>query len=428
MTGVNPLPEPRHTQVNLPQEPGFLGARYVVDTLRRAGHESWIVGGAVRDMVMGLSPEEFDIATSATPEAVMKLFRRTVPVGVRFGVVRVLERNQEYEVATFRADGGYSDGRRPDAVRFTNLEEDVSRRDFTMNGLALDPGTGDVTDLVGGLADIASGTIRAIGDAALRFGEDHLRPLRALRFAAQTGFEVEEATLVAVRAGAGEIGSVSVERIRDELEKILNSRRPGRGLRLARDTGVLREVLPELAGTDEATAADDILDALVGSSVDTLWSALFRPLGPTGAAAAMGRLHHSRRMAQAVEGILESTVAIRTLPQEDEAAEKRTLRSPWAKAGLAVEEARLRVTGDDRACIVYASGKLSEWTPSDLFPDRLVTGEDALEAGILGGPAVGDALTAVEDEQLRGNIRSREQALAFLANLRQVENDAVSDD
>lgn len=401
----------------------------MVDTLRRAGHESWIVGGAVRDLVMGLSPGEFDIATSATPDAVMNLFRRTVPVGVRFGVVRVLKEDLEYEVATFRADEGYSDGRRPDAVRFTNLEEDVSRRDFTMNGLALDPGTGNVTDLVGGLADIASGTIRAIGDATLRFEEDRLRPLRALRFAAQTGFEVEPATLEAVRAGAGEMGAVSVERIRDELQKILNSRRPGRGLRLARDTGVLGHVLPELTGTGPQSPFEgDLPDVLMGSSADVLWAALFRPLGPDGAAAVMDRLHQSRRMVQAVEGILESAVAIRTLPVDDTAREKRVLRSPWARGGMAVEDAWLHTTGGDRASVEYALRKLSKWTQSDLFPERLVTGKDALEAGLPGGPEVGSALDAVEDEQLRGNIGTREQALAFLESLRQAGKDGASDD
>ena len=168
----------------------FDGAREVVSILRRAGHEAWIVGGAVRDMISGAIPPDYDIATSALPEQIIKLFKKTVLVGVQFGVIRVRLKGFEYEVATFRTDVGYSDGRRPDAVRFTNLFEDVQRRDFSINGLALDPETGEIIDHVGGQQDLKAGVIRAIGDPNQRFSEDHLRPLRAVRFATKTGFQI----------------------------------------------------------------------------------------------------------------------------------------------------------------------------------------------------------------------------------------------
>ncbi|NOZ02624.1 MAG: CCA tRNA nucleotidyltransferase, partial [Deltaproteobacteria bacterium] len=269
------MPEPRHTTVQPPwDDPAFQGARWVVEVLREAGNDAWIVGGAVRDLIMGLRPVDFDIATSARPEAVMALFRRTVPVGVQFGVVRVLWKDMEYEVATFRSDHGYSDGRRPDAVVFTDLARDVGRRDFTMNGLILDPETGDVTDLVGGLEDIEAGLIRAIGVADRRFEEDRLRPLRAIRFAAQTGFEIEKNTLEAISDSAPGTDAVSSERVRDELSKMLASNRPGKGLCLAESTGVLPIILPELAVTDCKHLAAT-LDRLAKSPLEVLWAALF---------------------------------------------------------------------------------------------------------------------------------------------------------
>jgi poly(A) polymerase len=399
----------------LPDDEVLRGACTVVRVLRGAGHEAYVVGGAVRDLARGIVPREYDVATSARPEAVMSLFRSTVPVGVQFGVVRVRIRGREYEVATLRAEAGYSDGRRPDSVRFTDLREDVARRDFTMNGLAMDPFTGEVTDFVGGLADIEAGVIRAIGDPLARFGEDRLRPLRAVRFAAQTGFAVEGATYRAVREVAPEVAGVSAERVRDELAKVLASARPGLGLGLLHDTGLLAVVLPEVAGAGGVPRAVACLDRVAGEGEVAAWAALLSAAGVAAADRTMDRLRHPNRTRRAVVEALRTADAIRGLPLADVAAEKRVLRSDGVAPGLAVLDAWLAAGDEDRAPVRHARARLAEWTRDDLFPARLATGDDAIGAGVPRGPAVASALAALEDEQLRGRVTTREEAVAFLA-------------
>ena len=414
------MPDEKRTAVPLPpaDDPLFRGACRVVAELKRDGHEAWIVGGAVRDLMMGLTPHEYDVTTSATPDQVMKRFRKTIPVGLAFGVVRVRLSNQEYEVATLRADVGHTDGRRPDSVRFTDLREDVTRRDFTMNGLVMDPGTGEVVDLVGGMGDIAGRRIRAIGDPRSRFEEDRLRPLRAVRFAAQTGFELDAGTYDAVRECAPEMRAVSAERIQEELRKLLGAAGPGRGLRLLRDSGILAVVLPDLASAGpeiDTTAAT--LDRLVGTSLETRWAALLWPLGAAGADAALGRLKHSNHMRQRVTAAIEEAREMAGLPLDDPAAEKRLLRAEGAVEGLAVLEARVAITGADPACVFHARARLAGWGPLDLNPERLLTGNDVMAAGVPRGPAVAEALRVLEDAQLRGEVATRDEALALLRTL-----------
>ena len=195
-------------------------ARRIVEVLRSAGHEAYYAGGCVRDLLLGKTAHDYDIATSARPDEVTALFPRTVAVGAHFGVIMVIEENKPFEVATFRNDGNYGDGRRPDSVTFATAEEDAQRRDFTINGLFLDPVSNEVIDFVGGRRDLEAHVIRAIGDPALRFNEDKLRVLRGVRFAAALGFKIEPATWEAIRAFAGEVPVVSAERIRDELSRI----------------------------------------------------------------------------------------------------------------------------------------------------------------------------------------------------------------
>ncbi|HQN26648.1 MAG TPA: CCA tRNA nucleotidyltransferase, partial [Syntrophales bacterium] len=213
------------------------GAAAIVRALRRAGHEAYWVGGCVRDLIRGIPPADFDIATSATPDEVEGLFPRTVPVGASFGVILVVEDGRPFEVATFRTEGGYADGRRPDTVRFAGAEEDVRRRDFTINGLLMDPETGGVIDRVGGEADLAARLIRTIGDPEARFGEDRLRMLRAVRFAANLDFVLEAETQAAIVRHAPVIAAVSAERIRGELTRILTEGGARRGMELLAATG-----------------------------------------------------------------------------------------------------------------------------------------------------------------------------------------------
>ncbi len=223
------------------------GARAIIERLRQAGHRAYLVGGCVRDQLMGRAPADWDVATDATPERIEALFERVVPVGKAFGVMIVVRPEGDYEVATFRGDGDYHDGRRPTTVTFTGPEEDVRRRDFTINALLYDPVAGEVLDYVGGVADIASGLIRTVGEASLRFREDRLRLLRAVRFAARTGFHLEASTAAAVRALAPLAASVSAERTGDELTRMLSEGAARRSFEMLEACGLLDVVLPEVA-------------------------------------------------------------------------------------------------------------------------------------------------------------------------------------
>ncbi|HEY5648456.1 MAG TPA: CCA tRNA nucleotidyltransferase, partial [Nitrospiria bacterium] len=222
----------------------------IVKTLRKAGYEAYWAGGSVRDLVMGNEPDDYDIATSAPPDAVMKLFKQTIPVGVSFGVVRVRLDEDEFEVAAFRSDGRYIDGRHPETVTFSDAREDAKRRDFTINGMFYDPEEEKVIDYVEGQADIKKGVIRAIGDAGKRFEEDRLRMIRAVRFSARFGFPIEPETEKALRGLSDKIPSISGERIRDELEKMLCGANPAQAFRLLHKTGILKVILPEVVAMD----------------------------------------------------------------------------------------------------------------------------------------------------------------------------------
>jgi tRNA nucleotidyltransferase (CCA-adding enzyme) len=223
-------------------------AQVVCRTLHDAGYETFVVGGAVRDLVRLMDPDDYDLATSATPEQITKLFRRVIPTGIEHGTVTVLVKEMSIEVTTFRTESGYSDGRHPDAVDFgVSIDEDLSRRDFTINGMALDPIDKRFLDPFGGEQDLRTGIIRAIGDPDERFAEDALRLLRAIRFAAQLEFTIEDASWQALIRLSESIERVAPERVRDEVKKILQSRRPSLGFRLMRDSELLAHILPELA-------------------------------------------------------------------------------------------------------------------------------------------------------------------------------------
>src|SRR5262245_49847564 len=218
----------------------------VIKELRRHGHEAYFVGGCVRDMVMKIEPADYDVATSAQPEQIVKIFPRTESIGAQFGVVLVIQKGHPFEVATFRSDEAYIDGRRPTGVVFTDAKQDVLRRDFTINGLLYDPLTREIIDYVNGRVDIEAKIVRAIGDPNARFEEDKLRVLRAIRFGARLGYTVEPANREAVRQMSPKIHQVSNERIRDELTRILTEGQAARGMRMLEESGLREQVLPEL--------------------------------------------------------------------------------------------------------------------------------------------------------------------------------------
>jgi len=430
-------------------------AERICNVLRGAGYQAYLVGGCVRDILLGRPAQDFDVATDATPERMQALFPGSLGVGAAFGVILVLDRDSDarVEVATFRTDVGYSDGRRPDAVVFgKSAEEDVRRRDFTINGLLLDPRDARILDFVGGQADLRAGMVRAIGNPSERFREDKLRLLRAVRFAARFGYRIEEETYRAVCAQAGEIGSVSSERMRDELTRILTEGGARSGFALLDETGLLACVLPEVARMrgvqqppefhpegDVWTHTLMLLEQLpAGASATLAWGALLHdvgkpptfapPRGPADRIRFDGHVEVGTRMAEEIAQRLrfsgEDTGRVAALVAQHlrfkdvfemrTATLKRFVRQPHFQEHLELH----------RMDCLAAHGKLDayefvrkfvEETPAEAVrPARLVTGDDLKQMGLAPGPGYRQILEGVEEAQLEGRVTSREEALQFV--------------
>ncbi len=449
--------------------PHFRAALAIVRRLREAGHQAFFAGGCVRDLLLGLAPQDFDVATSATPEQIVSLFPKTFTVGAHFGVVLVCDEIDDTpiatEVATFRSDGAYSDGRRPDAVRYTtDPREDVLRRDFTINGLLLDPlATGDparaTLDFVHGREDLAARVIRAIGDPALRFAEDKLRMMRAVRFAARFDFQIDPATSAAIRRLAAEIAQVSAERVRDELTRILTEGGARRGFELLFDLGLLAQVLPEavrlrgVAQPPEFHPEGDVwthtmlmLAQLPPQSSATLaWAALlhdigkpatFQPPKPAvpGNDEKPGRIRFNGHVEAGIR--ISETILARLRFSGDDTAQilslvanhmrfgdvlqmkqstlKRFLRLPRFDEHLALHRLDAISAHGDLACYNFARAHFEAEPTPDLRPAPLVTGSDLIAAGYRPSPQFKPMLALAEDAQLEGAIITREQALALV--------------
>jgi putative nucleotidyltransferase with HDIG domain len=449
--------------------PQFAAALRIVATLREAGHEAWLAGGCVRDLLLGRKPADYDVATSATPEVVLASFPRTFAVGAHFGVVLVADEDAVTEVATFRSDGAYSDGRRPDSVRYTlSAEEDVQRRDFTINGLLLDPlrppresgardkflaDAGDlrsaVIDHIGGLADLDAGVIRAIGEPARRFEEDQLRLLRAVRFAARFGFAIEPATHAAIRTLAPKIASVSRERVRDELTKMLTEGRARQAFELLDETGLLAEVLPEIARMkgvaqppqfhpegDVWTHTLMLLEQLEpGASLTLAWGALLHDVGKPATfriapdrirfdghvevGVAIGaeicrRFRFSSDETHQILSLIENHMRFADADRMKASTLKRFFRLDRFEEHLALH----------RMDCMAASGNLDHWNfvreryaamPEEAVrPAPLLTGRELIAAGYQPGPRFKEILRAVEDAQLEGAIATADDAMALV--------------
>jgi len=398
----------------------------VVGRLRQAGHETLWAGGCVRDELLGRVPKDYDVATAALPDQVRAVFgrRQTLAVGAAFGVITVLGPRGagHVEVATFRSDGGYTDGRHPAGVTFTDAREDAQRRDFTINGLFFNPLSGEVHDYVGGRADLAAGIVRAIGAPSLRFGEDHLRMLRAVRFAAFFGFALEEETRAAVVHMAHLVTTVSAERIAAELRAMIE--RPGRrrALELLRETGLAREVLPELFGTEIAdhTAWDRtaaIVDALDEPTLPSFLAIACRDRPADTPARLADRLRLSTRERKTACW-LRDAVATLDLDAEAIAAHPWSQVQPWlahADAFLLADVLRAR------AANAVGSSSGARWVterlglPREILdPSPLVGGAELLAAGVAAGPAMGRMLAAVRAEQLDGRVTTRDAAIEWV--------------
>jgi len=426
-------------------------ATEIVRRLQAAGYAAYWVGGCVRDQLRGEEPEDFDIATSALPAQVEALFRHTIPVGRQFGVLLVVEEGRQYEVATFRAEGDYGDGRHPGRVTFTEAQVDAQRRDFTVNGLFFDPVREELWDWVGGRADLRAGILRTIGDANERFAEDHLRLLRAVRFAAQLNFVIESRTLAAVRHHALKLRAVSAERVRDELIKLFRAPHAGRGLGLLRDSGLLEPVLPEVAATANCVQSPEfhpegsvfqhcrlMLDLLPAEADPCLpWLILLHDVAKPVTAArdpASGELHfygHEKVGAQMAEGILQRlrfprkqtddiVACVRHHMQFKDAARMRTgtLRRLLLRPtfGLELELHRLDSLGSHGRLETYEflreqSVKLAQ---QPVLRRPLLTGRELLALGLSPGPAVGRLLAQIRDQQLQGELQTPREALEWV--------------
>jgi poly(A) polymerase len=423
-------------------------ARDIVRTLRAAGHQAWLVGGCVRDLLLGLEPKDFDVATSAPPERIVELFPNSGLVGAHFGVVLVHRESACVEVATFRSDHDYADGRRPASVQFeAGPREDVLRRDFTINGLMMDPADGQVLDFTGGREDLDRRLVRAIGDPDTRFREDHLRLLRAVRFAARFGFEIEPATFGAIGRNHAAILRVSAERVRDELVRILTEGGARRGFELLDASGMLADLLPEVAAMKGVEQPPEfhpegdvwvhtllLLEKLERPTATLALGALLHDVGkpPTFRVAErirfdghveagvrlargiLGRLRFSREESAQVEALVANHMRFADVGRMRQSTLKRFLRLPRFDEHLELH--RLDVLSSNRRLETYdlVKGKLEELPEDGLKPPPLITGATLMAAGYPPGPRFKEILTAVEDAQLDGAVATEAEAMALV--------------
>lgn len=397
----------------------------VVETLRERGFETYWAGGCVRDQLLGFQPKDYDVATAAHPSQVREVFgtRRTIAVGAAFGVIEVLGNKGEgqIEVATFRRDSGYSDGRHPDAVHFSTPEADAARRDFTINGLFYDPIDDRVIDFVGGRDDIVGKTVRAIGDAHARFTEDKLRLLRGVRFATTYGFALEDQTRRAIDAMAGEITVVSVERIAVELERMLVHRHRVNAVQLLRDTGLLAKILPEVtevANNDSLALTLASLEELAEPSFALVLATLLQAFVDAAAAGVIcRRFKLSNDIRQRVQWLLAHKHALDGARSQPWPQLQRLLIAPGIEDLMALEAALASASGRDLADLEYCRDRLS-LPPEQLNPAPLITGDDLIRHRIPPGHEFQKLLDAARDAQLEGRICDAAAALRLIDQLR----------
>ena len=428
-------------------------ANSICDMLLRHGWQAFLVGGCVRDILLRREPADYDVATDASPHQVMQLFPGSIAVGAQFGVVLVTQESNKVEVATFRRDIGYSDGRHPDQVIYaTKPEDDVSRRDFTINGLLMRHNSGEVLDFVSGQADLKAGIVRAIGDPERRFTEDKLRMLRAVRFAARFGYSIEPITFSAIQKHAPEIHTVSAERIHEELSKLLTEGAARRGFELLDEAGLLQEVLPEISvmkGVPQPPEYHPEGDVWIhtrimlerlppNSSLTLAWGVLlhdvgkprtFRPASLTGdrirfdghvevgvgmAAEICKRLKFSNADMEQVQALVANHMKFKDVAQMRKSTLKRFVRQPHFDEHLELHRLDTLASHGRLDAYQMVLDFLAETPLDQVRPTRLLTGDDLNEMGYEPGPEFQNMLRALEDAQLEGTLTTREQAMAFV--------------
>src|SRR6266704_1820237 len=430
--------------------PMEMTARDVIARLRESGHIAYFAGGCVRDIVRSQIPKDFDIATDARPEVVQRLFSRTHAVGAHFGVILVLENNFQFEVATFRSDDAYIDGRHPSAVRFSSPEEDAKRRDFTINGMFYDPVTEEVIDFVGGRADIAARMVRAIGEPAQRFAEDRLRMLRAVRFATALDYKIDSQTWDALLASAPSINQISAERIRDELVRIFISPNRVRGWDLLDSSGLMRAILPELEAMKGVLQPEQfhpegdvfvhtrlMLERLPEEvSVPLVFAVLFHDvakpvtatvdntgrirfnehdrIGAQMTEATMRRLRFSGAEIEATVEMVRQHMVFKDAPNMRVAKLKRFMARPTFDEELELHRVDCESSHRMLDNYEFLLRKREEFANEPIIPPPLVRGDDLIALGLKPGPKFGEILEAVERRQLEAALRTREEALDWV--------------
>jgi poly(A) polymerase len=431
----------------MPPHSSKVVAKEIVERLQKAGFAAFWVGGCVRDFLLGREPQDFDIATDAKPESVEKLFKRTITVGKKFGVMVVVENKHQFQVATFRAESDYKDGRRPETIHFANAEADASRRDFTVNGLFYDPISKKTHDWVGGEKDLRAKIIRTIGKPEERFAEDHLRLLRAVRFAAQLNFEIEPKTFAAIKSLAPKIKLISAERIRDELLKLFSPPHAARGLHLLRESGLLEHILPELAATiaceqspdyhPEGTVFEHIklmLEKLPPDSNELLpWTVLLHDIAKPETAKKdlqTGAIHfygHEKVGAEMARGILNrlrfpkkqideivACVLHHMQFKDVKQMRKSTLRRLLLRETfpLELELHKLDCLGShgDLELYDFLIEQAEELKKKPKIRPPLLTGKDLIELGVKPSPAMGKLLNEIREKQLQDELANPREA------------------
>jgi poly(A) polymerase len=426
-------------------------AAAITARLHRAGHEAYFVGGCVRDRVRGVEAADFDIVTSALPDQVQALFPKTIPIGAAFGVILVIEDDHPYEVATYRMESCYEDGRHPSRIEFSTAEQDVLRRDFTINGLLMDPESGRIIDYVGGIKDVKNRIVRAIGNPEERFAEDHLRMIRAVRFTANLNYTINPDTFSAIKSNAPLILRISHERIREEITKIFTGGGARYGLELLAESGLLKAVLPELyalQGIEQPSTYHPEGDVwehtlrminLLSSSglVDArlAWAVVLHDIGKatsrsedaTGvhfyghaqfgkeiAAKILERYRFSRSEQETILSLVQEHMRFMHVREMRPSKIKRFLR--MADFDLHMELHRLDCLGSHGMLDYYefCREKLAEFTREELHPSRLLTGSDLIAMGFHPGPHFKEILQSLEEAQLNGKIGTSEEARALV--------------
>ena len=434
---------------DIPRTPLFAAASKAAAVLRAAGHKAYFVGGAVRDLLLGRTPDDVDVTTSARPEQIQALFEKAIPIGAAFGIITVVVDGIPIEVATFRAERGYSDGRRPDHVVYTDDEVlDVTRRDFTVNGLLFDPAERTVVDCVGGLDDLRAGILRTIGDPVVRFGEDHLRILRLVRFAAKLGFEVDPASKQAAAVSAEKLRLIAAERIRAELEKILTGPHPAEGFEMLAELGILKVVLPEadaMRGVEQSKQFHPEGDVFVHTMLllshaawrtpDLMWAALLHDvgkprtqtfkdgvphfyghevLGADMAAEILTRLRFSSASIDTITAAIRHHMRFASVHVMKKAKWMRIIADP--NFPLELELHRL----DCIAChglldnYVLMLDRMREYAKLPAPRKPFLNGNDIIALGVKPGAVFSRILSEAEDLRLEGELKSREQSLEWL--------------